>query len=335
MTPPLWSACSSMAVSETQYALDPAGAPATFVKSYWWMTFWVLAAVYVITVGIALIGAWARRARNAETLPAAEPSPQSEDRLTGIVSIAVVLTIVVLFVLLIGDFVVGNKSRALANEPGPLTIQLTGHQWWWEVRYMDIDPSKIASDANELHIPAGRPIRLELNSTDVIHSFWAPNLTPKKDLVPGHPTALVFKPMIEGTYWAQCAEFCGFQHAKMRLAVVVHSPSDFERWFEAARLPAPAPETDSQKHGLAVFLGRTCSTCHSIQGTRAGARLGPDLTHVGSRLTLAAGSMPNTMGHLGGWIIDPQSIKPGTRMPQQQLSGDDLQALLDYLESLK
>jgi cytochrome c oxidase subunit 2 len=322
--------------NDTQSAMMPAGNPAGDISALWWRTFWLLTAVYIITMVLALLPAWRRRSRYPhQPLDPVEPLPASEKRLGSVVGAGVFATTVILFILLVGDFVVGNKARALGRDPDPLIIEITGHQWWWEVRYMDGDSSKIVNDANEIHVPINRVVRFELKSPDVIHSFWVPNISGKKDLIPGHPTSLSVKATHLGTYWGQCAEFCGFQHAKMRLAFIVQTPEEFSSWTTAARSTAAAPTTDLQKQGLQVFLGRTCSTCHSIQGTKAGARLGPDLTHIASRATLAAGSLPNSMGHLGGWVIDPQGIKPGVHMPQQQLSSQDLQALLEYLENLK
>jgi cytochrome c oxidase subunit 2 len=319
----------------TQSALNPAGAAAANIDSLWWRTFWLLTAIYVIVVILALLPAirdWRHR-RVPETH--LSPSAGEERKLITIVSTAVGITTVILFILLFSDFRTGIKNRSLEREADPLTISIIGHQWWWDIEYQDPHPNKWISDANEIHIPVGRPVRLELSSADVIHSFWAPNLSGKKDLVPGHPTTLTIRAERLGTFWGQCAEYCGYQHAHMRFAVIVQTPEDYAAWAEAARQPAPAPVTAMQKRGMEVFMGRTCSMCHTIQGTRAGGRLGPGLTHIASRATIAAGSLPNTMGHLGGWIVDPQGIKPGTNMPQNALSANDLQAVLEYLENLK
>jgi cytochrome c oxidase subunit 2 len=214
-------------------------------------------------------------------------------------------------------------------------IRATGHQWWWEFRYDDPTPSNMFTTANEIHIPIGRPVEFELQSTDVIHSFWIPNLHGKRDMIPGHPTRTVLQADKAGTYWGQCAEFCGYEHAKMRFKVVAESDADFQKWLAAARQPAAEPTTDSQKKGRAIFLGRTCVMCHTIGGTIAGAMTGPELTHLASRSKIAAGTLPNTRGYLAGWIANPQQIKPGVRMPPNALPPDELQALLDYLESLK
>jgi cytochrome c oxidase subunit 2 len=189
--------------------------------------------------------------------------------------------------------------------------------------------------ANEIHVPVGRAVEFELTSVDVIHSFWAPNFHGKKDLVPGHPTTHWFKAERAGTFRGQCAEFCGMQHAHMRFVIVSEPPAEFNAWLDAQRQSAPAPQTDAQKRGQQVFLNSSCVLCHTVQGTPARGMVGPDLTHIAGRKMLAAGTMPNTEGHLGGWIIDPQQIKPGVRMPQNQLSAADLRALLDYLESLQ
>jgi cytochrome c oxidase subunit II len=327
---------ATMPYNDTQSALMPAGTNAGDIAALWWRTLWLLTAVYVVTLVLALIPARRRRSRYPDQpLDPIQPTPASEKRLGTVVGAGVFATTVILFILLIGDFVVGNKARALGREPDPLTIEVTGHQWWWEVRYMDPTSSLMINDADEIHVPVNRPVRFELRGADVIHSFWVPNISGKKDLIPGHPTSLTIKANHLGTYWGQCAEYCGYQHAKMRLAFIVQSPDEFSAWTSAARTNAPPPKTDLQKQGLQVFLGRTCSSCHAIQGTVSASHLGPDLTHIASRATLAAGSLPNSMGHMGGWIIDPQGIKPGVHMPQQQFSPQDLQALLEYLESLK
>jgi cytochrome c oxidase subunit 2 len=216
-----------------------------------------------------------------------------------------------------------------------LTIKITGRQWWWQIEYLDRQASKTFTTANELHLPVGRPVQLLLQSADVIHSFWVPSLHGKRDLVPGHQTALWITPERIGSFRGQCAEFCGYQHAHMGLIVVVESPEDFAKWQDAQRQPAPEPMTDSQRQGREVFLKRSCAMCHTIQGTDANSRVGPPLTHLASQQMIAAGSFPNNRGHLAGWILDPQAMKPGVRMPPNQLSADELHALLDYLESLK
>jgi cytochrome c oxidase subunit II len=252
------------------------------------------------------------------------------------VSIATALTVVILLLFFVADLSVGRTLRPPLDR-GPLVVKLTGHQWWWEVEYPDTVPALRLADANELHIPAGRPVLVELASRDVIHSFWVPNLGGKKDMIPRYTDSLWFQADTPGVYRSQCAEFCGFQHAKMALHVVAHPPAEFARWLVQSRQPPPPPPaTDTLAlRGREVFLSGPCVMCHAVQGTPAGSRVGPDLTHLASRRTLAAGTLPNTKGNLAAWILDPQSIKPGTNMPANSLSPSDLEALLAYLQTLK
>jgi cytochrome c oxidase subunit 2 len=174
-----------------------------------------------------------------------------------------------------------------------------------------------------------------MTARDVIHSFFAPNLFGKKDLVPGHTTRTWFQADTPGVYRGQCAEYCGHQHAKMGFFIVAEPPDQFARWLESQRSPAVTPTDTMQKRGQVVFMAGGCSMCHAIVGTPAGGRVGPDLTHLASRRTIAAATLLNTTGNLGGWIVDPQRIKPGTYMPSNSVDPADLRALLAYLGSLK
>jgi cytochrome c oxidase subunit 2 len=203
------------------------------------------------------------------------------------------------------------------------------------VRYQDPAPSRSFSTANEIHIPVGRPVELTLRSIDVIHSFWVPNLHGKKDLIPGQVNTLLLQADRAGVFRGQCAEFCGLQHANMALHVVAEPQEQFAKWQAQQRRPAPEPANDAQRRGREVFMASSCVLCHKIGGTMAGGVTGPDLTHVASRLSLAAGTLPNTRGHLAGWIVDPQMHKPGNNMPPNLLSPGDLQALLSYLDTLR
>jgi cytochrome c oxidase subunit 2 len=189
--------------------------------------------------------------------------------------------------------------------------------------------------ANEIHVPVGRKVRLEVRSGDVIHSFWAPNLHGKLDLIPGYGGTTSFRADRPGVYHGRCAEFCGLQHARMDFLVIADPPERFAAWYEQQLRAAPAPADSVQQKGQQVFLSRQCAMCHAIRGTPANSRVGPDLTHLASRRTLAAGTLPNTRGHLAGWVLDPQKIKPGAKMPPNQLASDELHALLSYLQSLK
>ena len=228
-------------------------------------------------------------------------------------------------------------GRALdtLRTPDALRIQVTGNQWWWDVQYENAVPSLRVTTANEIHIPVGRAIRFDLLSTDVIHSLWIPNLQGKIDLVPGRLNELWLRADQAGVYRGQCAEYCGLQHAKMALVVVAEPPAT-----SSAGWPRIAPRRRrrrraEQQRGREVFERGPCAMCHAIAGTTAGGRSAPDLTHIASRSTIGAGTLPNTRGHLAGWVADPQQIKPGNRMPPPGLTGEELQAVLAYLESLK
>ncbi len=217
--------------------------------------------------------------------------------------------------------------------PGELAIQVTGRQYWWEVEYLDRDPSRRFETANELRIPVGRTVTVRLTTDDVIHSFWVPELQGKMDLVPGRVNALPLRASRPGVFRGQCAEFCGVQHAKMAFVVVALPPDEYETWAAAQRAPAASHVASSDDER--AFLASGCALCHTVRGTPARGELGPDLTHVASRLTLAAGTLPNSNGHRYGWIADPQAIKPGSKMPATPLSAGELHAIARYLTSLR
>ncbi|WP_313705922.1 cytochrome c oxidase subunit II [Massilia sp.] len=219
---------------------------------------------------------------------------------------------------------------------GALSIGVTAKMWWWEVRYHDPASGREIASANEIRIPVGRPVYLGLSSTDVIHSLWVPALNGKMDTVPGRVTGLTLRADKPGVYRGQCAEYCGEQHARMALHVVAMPPEEFDRWLAREAQPATVPNNALAERGRAAFLEQRCQACHTIRGVTGNARLGPDLTHVGSRLHIAAGTLRNHRGTLAGWIADPQAIKPGARMPAAaDLDGETLHALAAYLEQLK
>jgi cytochrome c oxidase subunit 2 len=277
------------------------------------------------------------RARRRRRFADGQPwhSPPVTRRLVGVVIGAVAITVLALFGLLVETLDTGNALAALDGDPDPLTIKITAHQWWWELSYAPGSPDLAAPTANEMHIPVGRTVRLELTSADVIHSFWVPSLHGKRDVIPARTNILLLRADEPGVFRGPCAEFCGLQHANMTITVVAESPREFARWLSTQRADAPAQLAEPALHGREVFLASPCAICHAIRGTHASGRLGPDLTHVAGRAALAAGAIPNTRGHLGGWILDPQAIKPGSQMPPVRLAGDDLRALLAYLEALR
>jgi cytochrome c oxidase subunit II len=319
----------------SQSALDAAGVQSAHLENLWWLFFYVCAAVYLIVMAVLIIALFRHKKASGETAPDITPNPEQEKRISNIIKGCVAATVVILFVFMIASFRAGRAINSLSSEPEALSIKITAYQWWWEIEYQDSIPSNNITTANEIHIPVGRPIKFEMQSIDVIHSFWVPNLHGKKDIIPGYKTTFFFKADRAGTFWGQCAEFCGHQHAKMRFVVVAESEEDFNNWANAQRQSSVQPATDIQKRGQEIFLTTTCAQCHTIQGTPANGRVGPNLTHIASRPYIAAGSLPNTKGHLGGWISDPQLIKPGVRMPQNSYSSEEMQALLEYLQSLK
>lgn len=217
-----------------------------------------------------------------------------------------------------------------------MRVQVSGEMWWWRIAYLDATGATWLHDANELHIPTGRPVVIELRSADVIHSFWVPRLSGKLDMIPGRLNRIRIQADEAGTYGGQCAEYCGGPHALMGFVVVAHAPEDYGRWVAARRAPAPAAATPSAVRGQQLFASAGCGACHRIAGTDANGLAGPDLSHVASRRSLGAGILPNNRGTMIGWIGDSQSLKPGNRMPPYKLlPGADLQAIADYLEGLK
>lgn len=309
--------------------LDPAGPFAGPIQTVAWVLF-VMAAVVMVVVavalGIALFGPrkWKRRVGGERLI-----------WIAGLVFPVVVLT---------GLLVYGLTTTARvvdAPKPGEMRVRVTGEMWWWRVAYLDGQGREIVQDANEVHIPAGQPVVFELESADVIHSFWVPRLGGKTDMIPGRRNFMRLQADAPGTYGGQCAEYCGGPHALMGLVVVAHAPDDYAAWL--ARQSRPAAVVPSAQGPLAlidqgrnVFAASGCAACHTIRGTEANGLAGPDLTHVGSRQTLGAGILPNNQGTMSGWISDSQSLKPGNRMPSYAvLSGQDVRAVAAYLESLK
>ena len=312
--------------SRMQSALDSAGVQAARIEWLWWLMFWVCAAVFVLVLAAVVLAV--RRGSSA-----AEGRP-TERSLTVGVATATGATILVLFGLLFASVATGRAVGSLAQKDA-LAIQVVGHQWWWEVEYLNPLPALRVTSANELHLPAGRPVQIILKADDVIHSFWIPNLHGKTDLIPGRQTVTWLQADRPGVFRGQCAEYCGLQHARMGLPVIVHPEADFQGWIDAQRQLPPQPSSPQQSRGLNVIERGPCAMCHTIRGTQAGARTAPDLTHFGSRSTIGAGTVPNVRGYLAAWIADPQHIKPGARMPATGLAPDDLQAVVAYLETLR
>jgi cytochrome c oxidase subunit 2 len=321
-------------MSPMQRVLESAGTQAAHIEQLWWFTVTVCLVVFIPLMGVWLWSLW-RAPRSSEATPpdvaiVADPEPRAK---RAIVS-AVVLVSIGLIALLVASV---RTDRALASLPleGAIGIKVTGNQWWWEVQYDDPDPLKVFSTANEIYIPVNKPVVITLLSNDVIHSLWIPNLHGKKDLIPGKTLIMTLKAEKTGKYRAQCAEFCGLQHAFMALTVNVLPQADYDRWHDAQLKPAPEPMGDREKHGRDLFTSGTCMMCHAVAGTTANARHAPDLTHIASRETLAAGTLPNTPQNLASWIRDPSKYKPGVNMPAHRVPAQELDALVAYLETLK
>ncbi|MFJ6023524.1 c-type cytochrome [Brevundimonas sp. NPDC092305] len=302
--------------------LDPAGPFAGPVNIVSWVLFGMGAVVLVIvliTLGVALFGPrrWRTRLGGAKLI-----------WIGGLAFPVVVLSALLIYGL--------GLTSHLSDEgaPGEMRVRVTGEMWWWRVAYLDDQGREAFKDANEIHIPTGRPVVFELESADVIHSFWVPRLGGKRDMIPGRRTFLRLQADEPGAYGGQCAEYCGGPHALMGLVVVAHAPAEFEAWRQ--RQAAPSPAAAIPARGAEVFRTAGCGACHSVNGTGFNGVAGPDLSHVGSRRTLGAGILPNNQGTLGGWISDSQSLKPGNRMPAYPvLSGQDLRAVSAWLDSLE
>lgn len=315
-----------------QSALTGAGTRSAAINDNTWLMIGLGAAVWLVVVAAVLLALFRRRRRAA-----------ADERHSGGGALVVVIGGLVLpavIIVVVTAHAITVLDRIDPRSGGEDTvIEVTGKQWWWEIRYPDED----VVTANEIHIPTGERVTLKLDSDDVIHSFWLPALTGKMDLIPGRTNETWIETDEPGTYWGQCAEFCGLQHARMRFVVVAHEPAEYEAWLAAQRRPAEVPSVAPPEtppdpvaaEGYEVFMSSSCVYCHTIEGTDAQGVVGPDLTHLASRDTLAAGTLPNTRGNLAGWILDPQRTKPGARMPATELDGEELQALLTYLETLR
>jgi cytochrome c oxidase subunit 2 len=316
---------AALPASISQSVLYPAGPQAAQVYLLWEIFAWLFAGIWMIVVGFLLVALFRRRRADV-------PAPNSGERA---VVVAASITTVILFVLIVISSVVVRDVYASQSRSNELRIHVTGHQWWWEFQYQNGSVDQFLTTANEFHIPEGRPVRIQVTSNDVIHSFWVPNLSPKIDAVPDHFNTIAFQADRVGTYRGQCAEFCGLQHAHMGFIVVVESPDKFQTWFNNQLTSSAENLTAEQQTGRKVFLASPCVVCHSIRGTDAFGAVAPDLTHLASRSTIAAAELENTPGNLSGWITDSQRLKPGTKMPPIDIASQDLQPLLSYLGALK
>jgi cytochrome c oxidase subunit 2 len=331
---PILGMAGAAGAAPLQDALHAYGIQAWHIGRLWNFTLGLCTLVFVAIVGACCYALWRAPRADAATAPDLTSLARPERRIHRSIALAVGMATAGLLVLLAADVF---TSRALGRLPlqDAVNIELVGHQFWWEAHYLDPDFKRQFSTANELHIPVGRPVIVTLRSDDVIHTLWIPNLHGKRDMIPGRTTTLTFRADRAGTYRGQCAEFCGLEHAMMALLVHAEPDAQYEAWAARQRQAAPEPVSDAAGRGRAFFLAGSCARCHTINGTGAAATLGPDLTHLAGRGTIAAGMLPNDASHLAAWILDPQALKPGVNMPATPLTPSQLHDLLAYLETLK
>jgi cytochrome c oxidase subunit II len=341
------SALLLVGCSGAQSALEIRGPAAQLIADIWWPMFAAGTVIYLVVAALVLY-LLLRRQKSEDSKPGtvdagesasrsgpqASPPHHASTRLAKrwILLGGVALPVVVLAPLFLAS--VRTLSALMHDTESALTVRVTGHQWWWEIRYKGAGAAEDVLAANEIHIPAARRVRVEVITADVIHSLWIPNLSGKTDLVPGRTNVMWIEATRPGTSRAQCAEYCGAQHAWMALPVVAESQAAFDDWLARERRPAQVPVNADARIGASVFLSAGCGSCHTIRGTAAGGTAGPDLTHVAGRRTLAAGTLANTRANLARWIADPQAVKPGNKMPRVALSPEQLDPIVTYLRTL-
>ena len=308
-------------------SLRPRGAAAEVIAGLWWVMLAIGGVIFVVVAALLLVGLFRRGDSDEAPEELAREREGAGNRwiLVGGVGMPMIVLVVILWLTLVAMERVTPVAGAEA-----VAIEVVGHQWWWEVNY----PDHGFSTANEIHIPVGIPVEVELRSDDVIHSFWVPALHGKLDALPDYPTTLVIQAEEVGRFKGACAEFCGLQHANMGLLVVATSLEEFEAWILGQQQPASTPVGVGQQ-GLAVFLSSQCAECHTIRGTGAEAGTGPDLTHLADRQTIGAGTLANEPDQLAAWITDPHASKEGVKMPAAKFSEEQLEALVSYLATLR
>jgi len=310
-----------VAFAAGQNVLHPHSPAEQRITVLWWVMFGV-AMVGIALVGTLLALGWIRRSQATLPFGAGERGGTAL-----VIGLGIGMPLVLLTALFVwSDIFVIRSTAAPPAGSTSMTVRVTGHQWFWEIRY----PRTDAVTANELHIPTHTRVNVEGTTADVIHSLWVPELNRKIDLIPGRTNSVLLYADRAGTYAGECAEFCGLQHAHMLLIVIAQPRAQYEAWLRDNVAPARA----TTGPGARIFMD-DCASCHEIRGTDARGQVGPDLTHVASRTTLAAGTIPDDRAHLAEWLRDPQHVKPGNKMPQVRLSDADRAALVAYLESLR
>jgi len=303
--------------------LDAHGPDAGRIATLWWLMFGIACFVFIAVLAFLAYALFHHRRGPAHFDQ--HPLSAMVFVLTSGAAIPLVLLIVVFGWTIV---VMAETNTGLGD---PLTIDVTGHDWWWEVHY----PDGQFTTANEIHVPVGREVELKLTSDDVIHSFWVPQLSGKMDLIPGQTHSLYLEADDAGTYRGQCAEYCGIEHAHMAFYVIADEPAQFQQWVSAQQQPAFQPTDPQLLAGQQILLGSACVYCHAVRGTNASGTVGPDLTHLASRDWIGAGTLENNAENLSNWVRNPQDAKPGNAMPPTQLDDDSMKALVAYLQSLR
>ncbi|NKJ49368.1 cytochrome c oxidase subunit II [Burkholderia sp. SG-MS1] len=333
------SRVAQSAAQPQQSALQPAGVQAAHIAKLWNLSLIVCGIVFALVL-LATLVALVRNGRGSAAQPPATRAPdlgsltQPENGTRRVVIGASVLSVIVLVGLIVADVL---TDRALSRMPvaDPVRIDMLGAQWWWQASYRPQGGQPGFVTANELHVPVGRPVVVSLQAGDVIHSFWVPNLHGKKDMLPGIDTTIEFRADQPGAYRGQCAEYCGAEHALMAMLVVAESPERYAAWVARQARPLAQTTDAVALHGRDVFERASCAGCHTVRGTSAAGTPGPDLTHLMSRETIAAGVLANTPENLAAWIKDPNALKPGATMPAVPLSDADRRAVVRWLTTLQ
>jgi cytochrome c oxidase subunit 2 len=311
----------------TSSPFSPISPQARAIEQLFNVTLVVMAAIFVLVLGLVLY-IWFRFRRRPGEGSRGEPYQDfGRPRLEILWTVVPTLIVIGLFILTVQTMRVADPGVPQGAEPD---LTVIGHQWWWEVRY----PKLGVITANEIHIPADEKLLLRLQSADVIHSFWVPQLGRKMDMIPGHPTQMWIQADQVGAYRGECSEYCGVEHAWMHFLLVVQPAGAYAAWVQHQLLASTAPSAPEAERGARLFQQLTCVSCHAIDGTAARARVGPDLTHVASRQFLGAGVLTNTPDHLTRWLENPQAVKPGCYMPNLRLTAAEVRALTAYLETL-
>lgn len=329
--PAIFAAACASSCRSMPAVLAPAGPGARSIAALGWTSLLVFSLTTVVVWVLLVVAAVRRKGSLAEHAPAEQGGGHSWILIGGIVIPGVVFAALFVFTLLnLDSFPLHDGSSHQAE------IEVIGRQWWWEVRYPGDAPDHLVVTANEIHIPVGQPVEIALQSHDVIHSFWVPELHGKVDLIPGVTNHLRLQADRPGRFQGQCAEYCGAEHALMRLLVVAETPAEFARWMADQSAPAREPTDPVAQAGRQVFESRACGLCHRVRGTQATGSVGPDLTHIASRRFIAANSLPNQHAYLMAWSTRAQFFKPGILMPNlTAFQRTELDSMARYLEELK